>query len=333
MVKIQDTYMESIRKELARFEKITNTYVLAAYVEATRAWGYASEDSDFDVRFVFASHDSRCYVPFIPYIKNFRFETKSGNMSISFSGFDLAELMVQIGKSSFYVLDFLQLPNVYQGPGVNERLNSLIQQHAKKHFSLENYFASSVKAARSHLFKIRETPMSDVKKFKCIIAAGYRAAKAMDAYMRGELRHVEVEPLFTMIYDTFADAVPLLRQYAMEYVKATREDKIEDFFQRITRQSNAKQEIVRVSNAVHGILEDRYAPLLEKIRSQNKSSGVEHQGELIRGVIERHMADPHSNDDVCYVTKVSCLTPEEQEREMIYMSMMAWVRERGMELS
>ena len=44
---------EIINRELARIEKEENIKILLAVESGSRAWGFASPDSDYDVRFVY----------------------------------------------------------------------------------------------------------------------------------------------------------------------------------------------------------------------------------------------------------------------------------------
>ena len=44
---------EEIKKELARIEEESNIKILLAVESGSRAWGFASTDSDWDVRFIY----------------------------------------------------------------------------------------------------------------------------------------------------------------------------------------------------------------------------------------------------------------------------------------
>lgn len=45
--------IEIIKKELEKIEQQENIEILYACESGSRAWGYASSDSDYDVRFIY----------------------------------------------------------------------------------------------------------------------------------------------------------------------------------------------------------------------------------------------------------------------------------------
>ena len=44
---------DTIQKELAQIEQTQNVRILLAVESGSRAWGFASPDSDYDVRFIY----------------------------------------------------------------------------------------------------------------------------------------------------------------------------------------------------------------------------------------------------------------------------------------
>ena len=49
---ISDLDRETIRRKLREFEKKHDVWVIMAVESGSRAWGFPSPDSDFDVRFI-----------------------------------------------------------------------------------------------------------------------------------------------------------------------------------------------------------------------------------------------------------------------------------------
>ena len=47
---------EKIQEQLRRIEEAENIKILLAVESGSRAWGFASPDSDYDVRFVYICH-------------------------------------------------------------------------------------------------------------------------------------------------------------------------------------------------------------------------------------------------------------------------------------
>ena len=50
---------DTIQKELAQIEQTQNVRILLAVESGSRAWGFASPDSDYDVRFIYVRPE-RC---------------------------------------------------------------------------------------------------------------------------------------------------------------------------------------------------------------------------------------------------------------------------------
>ena len=54
--------VEQIKRKLDEIEEKENVTILFAVESGSRAWGFASEDSDFDVRFVYKHNDINEYL-------------------------------------------------------------------------------------------------------------------------------------------------------------------------------------------------------------------------------------------------------------------------------
>jgi predicted nucleotidyltransferase len=112
-----------IEAELERIEEAVSVCVLYACESGSRAWGFASSDSDYDVRFIYA-HPTEWYL-----------RVMSGSDTIErpieglldVSGWDLKKALHLLRKSNPPLLEWLQSPIVYhERRGVVQRLRELM---------------------------------------------------------------------------------------------------------------------------------------------------------------------------------------------------------------
>lgn len=98
-----------IVSELGKIEEQEKVQILYACESGSRAWGFASADSDFDVRFIYA-HPTEWYLS----IENQRdvIEYPVSN-SLDLSGWDIRKALKLFRKSNPPLLEWLESPIVY----------------------------------------------------------------------------------------------------------------------------------------------------------------------------------------------------------------------------
>ncbi|WP_088070991.1 nucleotidyltransferase domain-containing protein [Gottfriedia luciferensis] len=100
---------EVIRKKLKQIEEEHDVKILFAVESGSRAWGFPSKDSDYDVRFVYV-HRKDWYLSI---------DQKRGvieypiNELLDFSGWDLRKALNLFAKSNPSLLEWLRSPIVY----------------------------------------------------------------------------------------------------------------------------------------------------------------------------------------------------------------------------
>lgn len=102
--------IEEIKKELARIENECEIKILLAVESGSRAWGFASEDSDWDVRYI--------------YIQNLDWYLKIDDLKdsqekilpndLDLSGWELKKALKLFRKSNPPMLEWLRSPIIYQ---------------------------------------------------------------------------------------------------------------------------------------------------------------------------------------------------------------------------
>src|SRR5271154_5671921 len=102
-----------VGKELRRIEQAYDVRVLYACESGSRAWGFASQDSDYDVRFIYV-HTRNWYLS-IEDRRDVIEEPISDSLDIS--GWELRKALRLLRKSNPPLLEWLKSPVVYSQDG------------------------------------------------------------------------------------------------------------------------------------------------------------------------------------------------------------------------
>ncbi|MEQ9229078.1 MAG: nucleotidyltransferase domain-containing protein [Cyclobacteriaceae bacterium] len=100
---------ELIKTELKRIEQEHNIQILYAVESGSRAWGFASKDSDWDVRFIYVHHPD-WYLAIDD--KKDSMEVMLPN-DLDFAGWELRKTLKLFRKSNPPLLEWLRSPLVY----------------------------------------------------------------------------------------------------------------------------------------------------------------------------------------------------------------------------
>ncbi|WEK20914.1 MAG: nucleotidyltransferase domain-containing protein [Candidatus Pedobacter colombiensis] len=102
---------ETILQKLVELEQNENIKILYACESGSRAWGFASPDSDFDVRFIYI-RPLNDYLDIIDLPDNVGLPV---NEVLDISGWDIKKALKLFLKSNSTLYEWLQSPIVYQG--------------------------------------------------------------------------------------------------------------------------------------------------------------------------------------------------------------------------
>jgi predicted nucleotidyltransferase len=104
-----NTIRDEIIERLVEIEKEDGIQILYACESGSRAWGFASPDSDFDIRFIFKRPLSAyLVVKDMPDTLEYPIQN-----NLDFSGWDLKKFMLHFHKSNGVMFEWLQSPVVY----------------------------------------------------------------------------------------------------------------------------------------------------------------------------------------------------------------------------
>lgn len=132
----ENTIEDLIQKKLKEIEETENVKILHAVESGSRAWGFASPDSDYDVRFI--------YVRPMEYYLGL--QTKKDvidwelNETLDINGWDLCKVLQHFHKSNATMYEWANSPIVYYTSTAWEQVKQLA----------DNYF--SCKAAMYHYY-------------------------------------------------------------------------------------------------------------------------------------------------------------------------------------
>jgi predicted nucleotidyltransferase len=115
-----------IPTELERIERSEEACILYACESGSRAWGFASQDSDYDVRFLYL-HPPEWYLRVMPGPSVIE---RPPDAVLDISGWDLRKTLQLLHKSNPPLLEWLQSPLVYRARAdVVRRLRDLLPRY------------------------------------------------------------------------------------------------------------------------------------------------------------------------------------------------------------
>ena len=101
---------EELLQSLQTFVKSKGAILLLAAESGSRGWGFASPDSDYDMRFIYAWPKDKCFSPF-SYPDTLRWMDESGDLD--FEGWSLEKVMQSLNKGNTVPLEWAQSPVIY----------------------------------------------------------------------------------------------------------------------------------------------------------------------------------------------------------------------------
>jgi len=117
-----------IQKKLPEIEAKHNVKILYAVESGSRAWGFESTDSDYDVRFIYV-HNKNWYLNILPKRDVIEYPI---NDEFDYSGWDLRKALFLMNKSNPVLFEWLKSPIIYFK---DQFAYSILEQTSKDYFS------------------------------------------------------------------------------------------------------------------------------------------------------------------------------------------------------
>ncbi len=149
---------ETIISELKKLEVKQNIKILYAIESGSRAWGFASPDSDWDVRYIYV-HPREWYLSIVDGKDN---HSEMLPEDIDLSGWELRKTLRLFNASNPQLLEWLQSPIVYleKGPTA-ERMRAMVADHFNPISCLNHY----LHMAEGHFQKYLQNDLVRLKKY------------------------------------------------------------------------------------------------------------------------------------------------------------------------
>lgn len=139
-----------ITSQLQAIEKTYGVHILTAVESGSRAWGFASPDSDWDVRFIFV-HPVRWYLQVEPGRDVIEVMTEDGLDAV---GWDLRKALQLFRKTNPSMLEWLMSPIRYiDNDNFAKSITSLIPHYFNPTRGLHHYYSMAESHNEKYLLK------------------------------------------------------------------------------------------------------------------------------------------------------------------------------------
>lgn len=146
---VPEAMRATVLDNLAALERAHDVTVLYACESGSRGWGFASPDSDYDVRFIYVHR-----LPWYLSVKPGRDVIEQPiNGDLDINGWDLRKTLQLLRESNPTLLEWLRSPVVYrQEPLWAERLRGLAEQGFSPVRGYHHYVSMARRNLREHLY-------------------------------------------------------------------------------------------------------------------------------------------------------------------------------------
>lgn len=153
-----------IKPTLAQIEKDRAVKIWYAVESGSRAWGFESTDSDFDVRFIYLSamKDYLTVFPRRDVIENC--DVVSPDPLLDFSGWDLRKFFGLVTKSNPVCFEWMKSPIVYHESPIWSRVRELIVPFFSPKAAMHHYLSMARHNYREHM-RDGASPSVKLKKY------------------------------------------------------------------------------------------------------------------------------------------------------------------------
>lgn len=200
---------QAIEEKLEKIEQTENVKILYAAESGSRAWGFASSDSDYDVRFIYI----RRIEDYIKIVRPKDVIEGDLNEVWDINGWDLQKAFFLLHKSNPTLFEWANSPTVYRNTPQWQALKPLINTYFSSKSGMYHYLNMAVKNYREYL----RGDSVRIKKYLYVLRP-ILACKWIFDYQTpppmlfSELVHAELEPSMKPYIDNILE----IRQKASE---------------------------------------------------------------------------------------------------------------------
>ena len=128
-----------IQQKLDEIEQKENVKILHCVESGSRAWGFASPDSDYDVRFVYA-HSRDYYLSLRPQKDYIDWEL---NETLDINGWDITKALKLFHKSNATVFEWSNSPVVYRTSGIWDEVKKVSADYFSCKSAMYHYYGTA----------------------------------------------------------------------------------------------------------------------------------------------------------------------------------------------
>lgn len=202
---------------LPEIEKRFDITILLAIESGSRMWGFASPDSDYDVRFIYRKNNLIDYFSVGKVVDHITYKDK--NPLIDCAGWDITKTIGLMNKGNAAVIDWLQSPIVYHKKGDAVVLLRMLQTHLLSLKLIKVKFMHHHRRLAQNEFKVEDgvtvnASEFSVKKFlyaiRSALLVDYMSTKVHNADPHIGIPPVILEQLISHKSDVFKQEVQAL---------------------------------------------------------------------------------------------------------------------------
>ena len=136
----------TIIQKLCDIEKAENIRIIYACESGSRAWGFASPDSDYDVRFVYV----RPLEYYLGLEEKKDFIESELNEIYDINGWDVTKLLKLLTKSNPVIFEWADSPIVYKSSSEWEKIKEILNMYFKPAKSMHHYVSMARNNVRTY---------------------------------------------------------------------------------------------------------------------------------------------------------------------------------------
>jgi predicted nucleotidyltransferase len=149
---------ETIQSRLLDIEKEQGVNIIYALESGSRAWGFESLDSDYDVRFIYA-HRKNWYLNIFPRRDVIEYPVSG---EFDYSGWDLRKALFLMNKSNPALFEWLKSPMVYYK---DDYAYGIMEHLSKEYFSPISSMYHYIHMAKGNYREYLQTDKVKIKKY------------------------------------------------------------------------------------------------------------------------------------------------------------------------
>ena len=188
---MESSIIKTIQTKLLKIEKERSVKILYAVESGSRAWGFESTDSDYDIRFIYA-HRKNWYLNILPKKDVIEYPIVD---DFDYSGWDLRKTQFLLNKSNPVLFEWLKSPVVYYK---DDFFYNIMQELAIPYFSPISSVYHYLHMASGNYRQFLQTDEVKIKKYFYVLRP-IMACMWIEKYK--ESPPMEFEKLLTEILD------------------------------------------------------------------------------------------------------------------------------------